>query len=344
MTSRRSNAIHLAFVGTRREDPRPAEPATYDALIRDELAYKSQMLETALACLAAQPDSTLRDVHRAIEGDAQAVWRRRLRLHASDLVRFGRTYRHWRNSLVLTIESDDLASKQLLAVGNPQVATDSARDAGNRAMAVAHVVAADPLVLDIDSRRITDESRIVLLHVNGDACVEGDDVEVVHQKTNFKFSGLSIGPLTHHEGDPPARLQWHPALEPELNVGDELVVADFSWFCDLKGNKQLTLKRPTPDGVSAPTPDCDEHSYGDDPDHHQYCCNSHEVSEAEWSDELAARRARGELNPEVWPPIVDTDAFEISPLGAPEGNPDATPAVPIPEDVIADDLDIPDSV
>src|SRR6185437_7263674 len=107
LTNRRSNAIHAAFTGTRKGDPRPANPAEYADLILDELRYKTGTMDAALGALAALPESRLREVYRAVEGDAQAVWRRRLTMHASDLVRFGRTYRHWRNSLVPAVEAGD---------------------------------------------------------------------------------------------------------------------------------------------------------------------------------------------------------------------------------------------
>ncbi len=89
LTSTRSDAIYTALVGSRGV---PADPATYEALVTEELRYKCSVLERALDILEDVPDSALRQVHRAIESDAQAVWRRRLALHASDLVRFGRTY------------------------------------------------------------------------------------------------------------------------------------------------------------------------------------------------------------------------------------------------------------
>jgi len=69
-------------------------------------------------------------------------------------------------------------------------------------------------------------------------------------------------------------------------------------------------------------------SYSDDPDGHRYCCRPHENSEAEWSNLLAERRARGELNPEVWPPVVNGDSFEVAAVGSPVGDPSAEPAIP----------------
>lgn len=338
LTNRRSDAIHQAFTGRRGGQPRPADPAAYGELIRDELAYKTHVLDAALEALAAVPDSELPAVHRAIEGDAQAIWRRRLALHASDLVRFGRTYRHWRNSLVPALEGDDRCAKQLTALTNPQAALDAAHDAGARDIASAHVVATEPLTIKIDSRRIGDQSRIVLLHVNDVPCVESHAVDVAFQKGSFKLSGLSIGPLAVVDEDQ-SHFSWSPALDPELAVGDNLVVANFEWFSSLKGNKQLSVARPAPDTISAPKHVCTDLTYADDPAGHQYCCRPHEVAEAEWSDTLADRRARGELNPQKWPPVVDVDAFEVSPTGAPLGDPAAEPAAPVPDDVTADDLE-----
>jgi hypothetical protein len=338
LTNRRSNAIHAAFTGTRKGDPRPANPAEYADLILDELRYETDTMDAALGALAAVPESRLREVYRTVEGDAQAVWRRRLATHASDLVRFGRTYRYWRNSLVPAVEADNKCNRQLLALTNPQAALDAAGDAGTRQLAMARVISVDPMVIEIDSRRIGGEDRIVLLHVNEIACVEQPGVDVKFQKGGFKFSGMSIGPLAVVDAKK-RQFEWFPAIEPEVNVSDELVIADFSWFSDLKGNKQLLVDRPTPDTISAPKPTCTEMSYSEDPEGHRYCCRPHEDSEAEWSNSLAERRARGELNPEVWPPVVNGDAFEVAPAGAPVGDPSAEPAIPAPDDVTMDDVE-----
>jgi hypothetical protein len=63
------------------------------------------------------------------------------------------------------------------------------------------------------------------------------------------------------------------------------------------------------------------------------------VSEAEWSDELAARRASGRLNPQTWPPIVDSDAFDVGAVGDDLPDPAASPAVAPPEDLSMDDVE-----
>lgn len=338
LTNRRSNAIHAAFAGDRGGGPRPAHRAEYEDLVRDELAYKARTIDRALAALGPVPVSNVRDIFQAIEADAQAVWRRRLSLHASDLVRFGRTYRSWRNALVPAIEADNKCNLQLQALTSPRAAFDAASDAGTRHLAVAHVVSTDPLLLDIHSRRIGDGDRIVLLHKDDRACVEDSSVETTFLKGSFKFSGLSIGPLSEIDSEH-RTFHWKPELEPSLSVGDTLVVADFAWFSNLKGNKTLSLERPKADNTSAPSPNCTDESYANDPVNHRFCCRPHEDAEAEWSNTLAERRARGELNPDVWPPVVDGDAFEIAPTGVPVGDPADGPTEPVPDDLTLDDLD-----
>ena len=63
-------------------------------------------------------------------------------------------------------------------------------------------------------------------------------------------------------------------------------------------------------------------------------------AEAEWSDELAERRARGELNPQVGRRSQDEDAFEVVAAGRPGRRPDRRrPPSPAPDDVTLDDLE-----
>lgn len=328
LSNTRSDEIHLALA---------EDLARYTALVTEELDYKGEVLERALAVLARIEDSALRGVHRALEGDAQIVWRRRLALHASDLVRFGRTYRHWRNALVPALEADGRCHSQLQTLANPQFAQDRAADAGVRELARATVAATDPLTLDLESRRIGDGARVVLTHVNGESCVEGPQIEIKAQATNFRFGGLSIGPLAAiPDADLPRRLRWDPKNVPNLAVGDRLVLADFAWFSSAKGNAHLAVPRPKPDAMSAPKADCGPESYAAEPEEHQYCCRPHEDAEADWSDQLAERRDRGELNPQAWPPVVDGDAFEVSPGAVPTG---AFASSTPPEDLTIDDLE-----
>ncbi len=341
LTNRMSDAIHEALVGKRgkRDGAGAADPELYATLVSQELTYKAETLERALDALDAIGSSTLRDAYREIESTAQDVWRRRLQLHASDLVRFGRTYRPWRNSLVPMLESDVMCASQLLALSNPQGAQDMAADAGNRSVAFATVVSVDPIELDVESRRIVDGSRAVMLMRNGSACVEEPGVWVDSaQAGSFKIGGLAIGPLsTTEEGS--TRLRWDPLTVPVLDVGDRLVIADFAWFSDLKGNGVLPIAKPKTDTMSAPRPDCDVESYDADPQSHRWCCRSHEQSEAEFSDILAGRRARGELNPEKWPPVRDGDAFEVTATGSAAGYAFALAPRRAPDDQTLDDLE-----
>lgn len=340
LSSKQSDAVHTALTGRGRapgKSGKSGNPGRYKRLVEDELAYKQDVFDRAFAALNSFEDSALLETYRAIEGDAQEVWRRRLKLHASDLVRFGRTYRYWRNNLVPVIESDGICRTQLLSLANRQAAQDMAADAGNRSIAFAEVTSLEPLTLKVTSRKIGDGSRVVLLH-NGDrACVEDPAVSVTAQKGSFKFTGLSIGPLA--ETEVTDHFVWTPLNLPDVSIGDRLVIADFSWFCDLKKNTHLTIARPKPDENMAPTPGCTEDSYASAPQAHQWCCKSHEVNEAAWSDQLAKRRARGELNPEAWPPVVDGDAFEVAPKGASVGDPTSEPATAAPEALTIDDLD-----
>jgi hypothetical protein len=110
-------------------------------------------------------------------------------------------------------------------------------------------------------------------------------------------------------------------------------------YGSLKKNSYLPVKRPTPDDNRAPKVDCTSTSYENDPTGHQYCCRSHEAAEADRADENAARRSRGEMNPQTWPPIVDADSFEVVAQGSPVGDPDDGPATPAPNELTADDLD-----
>lgn len=344
LANKTSDEIHRALTGDRRKGG-AADPARYAALVTTELEYKAAMFDKAVAALAALPASNVRHAYRSIEAGAQAVWRRRLSLHASDLVRFGRTYRWWRNSQVPTIESDAKCGTQLLALANPQAATDLATAAGTREMFLATVLEVTPsLVLAVDSRRVGGGDRVVLLHVNSTAAVEADGATVdVAPKGAFKIDGLSIGPIDpFRPGDDKHRSNfvWHPDTVPSLAVGDRLVVADFAWFSTTqKGNRYMPVDKPKPDEVSAPKDACTPSSYDDDPATHQYCCKSHEHAEAEWSDELAGRRARGELNPQTWPPVRNDDSFEVAAADSPEGDPFSEPSVPPPDGLTIDDVD-----
>lgn len=157
-------------------------------------------------------------------------------------------------------------------------------------------------------------------------------------KGSVKFAGMAIGPLAA-VGEEPRRFAWTPDTTPDVAPGDRLVVADFSWYCDLKGNKALSVARPAADDTSAPKQDCGPYSYDDSPDEHQYCCRPHENAEADWADRLAERRDNGELNPQAWPPVFDEDAFEVTPAGALVAELVAVAHTEAPDDLTLDDLE-----
>jgi hypothetical protein len=125
---------------------------------------------------------------------------------------------------------------------------------------------------------------------------------------------MSVGYLVDDAG---IGLRWDVTEPLGVEVGDTVVFADGAWFKVLASGHEITFDRPAPDMQSAPKPTCGPDSFRNDPDSHRWCCRSHEDSEAEWSDELAARRARGELNPQAWPPVVDEDQFDTPAAGSP---------------------------
>lgn len=345
LTKARSDALHHALagrIGRGRQKGTDPNPALHDEMTRAELGYKAEVLDLALDALEKLEVSNLREVYRAIEGDAQSVWRRRLRFTASDLVRFGRTYRGWRNRLVPVIEADARCHDQLLALTNPSAASEMATDAGTREVAHATVLSVDPLTLDVESRRLVDGTRVVLLDVNDQPCVEDPGASVTMTPSGFSISGLSIGPLVRDgiaEDARPTVLQWKPKNAPKMEVGDRLVVAGFNWFSSNKKDTILPVSRPGADDSAAPKVSCLPSSYADDPAAHQWCCKPHKANESDFSDQLADRRARGELNPQVWPPVRDEDGFEVSPGSLPQGDAAARPSVSPPADLTLDDVE-----
>lgn len=343
LTKERSDALHRALVGVAGRGKKRVEPdaAAYDAGVRAELGYKQEVLGAALSELANVESSALREAYRAVEGDAQAVWRRRLSFTASDLVRFGRTYRRWRNQLVRVIEADAICGDQLLAVANPQAASDLATDAGNRQLAHATVLSTEPLVLSVGSRRIIDGSKIVLLHVNDRPCAEShrDDISL---GGSFVIEGMSIGPLSRDGlGEERSRdeLRWKPKHAPAVQVGDRLIVANAEWFASTAWDRRVSIARPPADDYAAPKQTCTPQSYAHAPHDHQWCCKPHRANESEFSDQLAERRARGELNPQAWPPVRDADGFEVSPGGLPQGDATDRASQAAPADLTLDDVE-----
>lgn len=332
LSNAHSDAIHAALRGPRRD------PERYRRLVEDALTYKIDILERALAVLEGREDSQLRAVHRALEADAQEVWGRRLALQASDLVRFSRTYRPWRNAQVEMLDADGVCFAQLAALADHDVADDLAQDPGTRELALATVVSVIPLRLEVASRRIGDGTTIVALHHNEQALVERPTTSVKIQKGSFKFGQLPIGPLVADPRD--LALTWEPALAPDVKAGDRLIVADATWFGDgklFRSGHEIAVARPSLDNQAAPKPSCTSDSYEQSPDEHHWCCRPHAVVEAEWADTLAERRARGELNPDVWPPLVDEDRFDVL-ADDTDVDPDIETET-VPADLTLDDVD-----
>jgi hypothetical protein len=228
---------------------------------------------------------------------------------------------------------------------NYQAANDLATSAGSRELMFATVSEIDPaIVLEVDSRRITAGTRLVLLHLNGQACVEEDSISVdLSLKGKFKVGGLSLGPLESLKSKAKgshSHFVWKPHTQPALAIGDRMILADFGWFAKKQvGNATLPIDKPKIDKESAPKDECTATSYDENSFAHRYCCRSHENSESEWSDTLADRRAAGELNPKAWPPVRDLDAFDVVADGTVVGDPFDQSADDVPSDVTIDDLE-----
>jgi len=281
--------------------------------------------------------SRLRRAYLEIEAAAQAVWRRRVALHASDLVRFGRTSRAWRDRQVEIREKDLRCAAQLDALVDPLVARDMAVAAGTREVALATVVAVDPIRLRVRSRSLRDGVTVVALHQNGAPLVERPSVGLTVQRGSFKLSRMHLGELV--ADDDPDGLRWDVGEPLDLAVGDELIVADRAWFDSLRSSHEIKVERPPVDTFGAPRPGCTPESYAEDPERHRWCCRPHEAAEAEWADELARRREDGELNPQVWSPVLDEDQFDTVAEGSPTSDTVAVVDASVPEELTIDDLD-----
>jgi hypothetical protein len=318
--------------------PERGDPVAYERLVTEALDYRIDVLLRAVAALDTVPRSRLRDAYRTLEHDAQVVWGRRLALQASDLVRFSRTYRYWRNAQVDMLDADRKCRDQLTALVDAQVAHDRAADAGVRELAFAVVTHTEPLRLDVQSRSITDGSRVALVHRPQGPVVEDPHVLLKVQATSFKLSGMPIGRLTRDSEE--AGALWSPVPVPAvvgLTTGDVVVVADADWFGKaFVSGHELAITRPGLDGLAAPKVTCKPTSYATDPQAHQWCCRPHVAAEAEWSDTIAERRANGELNPQVWPPVVDQERFD---LDESTDLTETTDPGPVPNGLTLDDLE-----
>lgn len=347
LTNTMSDRIHRAL--DRSRAGRDGAGGQYHDLVLAELQYKAGTIEQAIRALAEVPDSKMRVAYRSLEGDAQVVWRRRKDLRASDLVRFGRTYRWWRNQLVELIGADATCGSQVWALTNPLRAAEQATDAGDRTLSWAEVVNVSPLRLQIDSRRFMAGDRVVLLSFGDQPWLERDVAVVAPQKGSIRLNGFCIGALADPPADlfdvpdgdrAPSTFEWQPAIDPGLAVGNRVVVARLDWFSPpLQSDKNFNMKRPQQDAAAGPKQTCTDTSYAQDAAAHQWCCRPHEVVEAEFADEIALRRARNELNPQVWPPVYDADGFEVPAGGKPTAADVDVPLTRVPEGVTVDDVD-----
>lgn len=313
--------------------PGLGDEKVYANLVDRALGYRIAVLSEALAILDRCPDSTLRGVHRQLEADSQMVWDRRNALEASDLVRFSLTYRFWRNAQVDILEADSKCAEQLTSLEDHAYANDRAVDAGVRHLALAKVLAVDPLRLKIGSRRMTSGVEVVAVHLAGKPAVEATSTTVKVLAGGFRVGGLSAGPLVEAEG---GGVGWNPSIVPTVKVGDDVILADAQWFGGVYANgHSIAVSRPSQDSSVAPKKDCSPLSYASDPTGHFWCCRPHAAAEAERSDDDAAKRERGEMNPQAWPPVVDIEKFDV----ATDDDEDVPTEIPtIPESVTYDDL------
>lgn len=333
LTNDRSDEIHRAA--------RTAGGTAYADLVQEELTYKAEVMDCAAAVLEPLTVSKLRPVFRALEAGAQVVWRRRRDLHASDLVRFGRVPWFWRNNQVETIDADINCAARLKALGNSHALRDLALNAGTRDVAFATVESVAPLRIKVHSRRFGDGTGVMMLQNGDDLAVEGPSTTLKVQLGSFKFGQLTVGPLEADEQtEDDGTFAWLVKVAPDVKAGARLVVADVAWFGGgFKSGHEIAVTRPGSDTTNAPKTDCHDGSYAATPDEHRYCCRSHEDAEAEYSDVLAERRARGELNPQAWPPLLDFDQFDTAAAGTATGDHDESVSVSAAADLTTDDLD-----
>lgn len=122
-------------------------------------------------------------------------------------------------------------------------------------------------------------------------------------------------------------------------MGDEIVIANFEWFTKNATSSSINVNRPSMDTQSAPKPSCTPESYAENPEEHRWCCQPHLAREAAISDLMAQRRDAGELNPQVWPPVMDQDSFDVTAHGEATDAYVAPLTEIMPEGATLDDLD-----
>lgn len=329
----KSNDIHKANTAGKISK---SDMATYELLVEEELAFKRDVFDHAVEVLESFEVSNIRESILQLERDAQRIWRRRFEFRAFDLVRFGLTPRNWRNALVEVVEKDAMSVLQLYALANPVWADSQAKSAGTRELAIARVTALSPVRVSIDSRRFGVGDEIVLIHRNGEPYLEEHGVTSKCLVTFIQVRGL---PKVVLESKVLADASFELDRELPLSVGDELVIADAQWFIESKRNDEVKIVRAKVDGKSAPEESCTESSYELDPEQHRWCCRPHEAREAETSDWFASQRAEGKMNPQIWPPVVDAEAFDQESPADPSADSVEVTGTVVPIELNAEEMD-----
>lgn len=333
LSNLRSDEIHAASRSGRSAGG--PDLTLYGQLIEEELDYKRSILEAALRVLDEHvAPSSLRIVHEELESASQEVWRRRLEFRAYDLVRFGRTSDFWRDANVGLLEADEHCRRVLEVLGNPHAAQESALDAGVRDVAFATVAQVKPLRLEVASRRIGEGDCVAAVLIDGTSTAEthGDHKVLAG---SFQFP-LPHGVLAEPDSD--GAMRWDPAAPVAIKAGARLVIVSCEDFFDGTGRGgRLKLNRPDQDTKNAPSAGCEPDSYAHDPEGHRWCCRSHEQAESDTADWIAEKRANGQMNPDVWPPVVDDDAFDIA-VDAPVDS-DVAASQRVPNDLTMDDIE-----
>ncbi len=309
----------------------------YAALVREELRYKTELMERVLSRLSSAPDSKLRDQISKVEREAQIIWLRRYSLRAFDLIRFGLTNRFWRNSLVEVVQQDQKFLNQIKAVTNPTWAEEQAKSAGMKELAFGVITKVNPLTIRTASRAFTPETSAVILHRNYDSTFENSNTAVKFYKGHLKLQGM---PTTKTETllsvDDRLDLAFDTTFS-TLAIGDEVVLARLSWFDpDLKDVK---INRPKIDAQQSPKASCDENAFSLNPAEHRWCCRPHELQEKETADWIASRRSSGEFNPQAWPPVLDQERFDQLAAGEPVDEDIEISLEQAPDDLELDALD-----
>ena len=320
-----SDLIHQAYLS------RASDPGRYRGLVSASLEYKQETMDAALALLRRAETSQARAVLAQLEERAQTIWRRRVDLGALDLTRFGRTPDTWRDNQTRVLDGDAALTSVLRVLVDPWHAQDVASDIGARDVANATVVTCTPLRIRISGRAFVRGDTVVALHHNGMPLAESGAVGFAVQSDQIRVGPLPAGQLGDHSED---GCLWEPRNALECAPGDSLIVARADWFKKIYANgRDVALPRPGAD-KSGPAEGCSAAAFASDPDAHRWCCRPHTAAEAETADYFADQRARGLMNPETWPPLVDEERFDV------DGEATDDEAIgAVPEGLTMDDID-----